>query len=288
MFGYRGLFDRKMLKIFVLFVIINILTGMYNLNNYIHERDYLLSILTTIAYSTEDDDIVIIKKITDWVHHNSKQKIREFNCPVWKLTCWEHYNPLWNILKAPPIEIVNKGGACGNLTRLSVNMLELAGFAANRWHLWFDLKKIKNWENATGKNAENQYGHPIVEVTLSDKKIVIDPVYNIVYPYSIQSLKNNPQLIWEYTPDDYDWLYTYEEPRGIRWNIIGITGDKLYNLLSKIFGKNVIDNIKYPYFMDRPYLFLSYFHFILAVLFMLLIYLRNLIIMRKVKIIKNV
>jgi len=254
----------------------NLILGLYYLNEHYEEYGYLSEKLSATDYFIGNTDKDKISIITSWIYSNSKMKNNELQCPAWKMSCWEHTHPLWNVLKAPPRVIVDIGGHCGNLTRLSVNMFELAGFNAKRWHLWFTSDSIDKWEAETGKKAENQYGHAVVEVQLADRKIVVDPVFNIVYPYSLHELSHDTNLIWKFVPDDYEWIYTYEEPRGIRWNILGNIGDKFYDYLVGVFGRQAVNNLTYPYLMDRPYLFICFVHFVASFLLIVCLYLLRL------------
>ena len=214
-----------------------------------------------------------IEAIVNWIYKHNKIVSKKSHCPAYNLTCWEWENPLWKILKAPSEVILKIGGHCGNLARLTVNIFHFMGYKAYRWHLWNSDRNMKKWKKEGGV-GNDPYSHAVVEVFIDKtKSFIVDPTFNVIYPYSMSYIKQHPDIIWKFVPKNYPWLYNYENPRGVRWHILGgkKIGDKIYNILCRIFGKNKVDNFHYPYIFENPYLFLFIFHFVISLILLLIL-----------------
>jgi hypothetical protein len=203
-----------------------------------------------------------IARIVEWVYKNTR-KIGYKNYTQ-HVSTFERFNPLVGLVKKSSAQVILEGGECGNLGRLTVDMLNEINVPANRYHL-FNEKVCEEYRK-TGKLCNDIYVHAIVEAEINGRKHVIDPTINVIFPYNMDELQGNPKLIYSYLPATFDTtLYSYKEPRGIRWSIIGVLPGKIvYNLLVSIFGKEKTNHFTYPLICERPNLLFSLLLFSIA------------------------
>jgi len=210
-----------------------------------------------------------VKMVVNWIHENNMKRW-EIELPE-QLQLGERFNPLTKLIKRTSVQTLFLGGDCGKLTRLTVNMLDELNVQSHRFHLY----NKQGCYDVISKGGEcaDVYVHAVLEYEVNGKKSVIDPSYNLIYPHTMAELKSNPDTIKKYVPEIYSTdLYIYDNPRGIRWSIVG--GEKLgefvYDVFVKLFGKEKTDNIHYPFLFENPNLLFSLLLFFCGMIYLIL------------------
>ena len=162
-----------------------------------------------------------------------------------------YVNPLYGVLRARPIDVLQHGGFCGNKSRLLVALLGLRGIPARLSYIYNPAAL------ATGK-ADQPYVTAFVEVRVDDRWIVADPLLGLVFhdgtgrPVTSADLAARPDLVrsqapaW-YTPEVFD----YREIRGIRWAKFP-AGERLQNSLVAVLSPALVNAVRYPLWVQRP------------------------------------
>jgi hypothetical protein len=242
-------------------------------------KHFIAGVVHAITFDADSTDLKIAK-IINWVHANNH--LVGYKNYKKNLSYAERFNPLIGLVKKSSLQVMFEGGECGNLARLTVNMLNEINVKAHRVHLYNEESCLEYLKN--GRQCNDIYVHAVVEFEYDGKKRVADPTINVIYPYGIAELRKRPYLIKPYIPSSYDYeLYSYRDPRGIRWSIFG--GEKggkfIYNTLVRWLGKEKTDNINYPILFERPSLLFSVLLFGVSTLYILVIFLIHFIRVKK-------
>ena len=205
---------------------------------FVQTNRYLDAILADIA--PEKLDGTTLQGIVKYVHSRRGAETTS------KL---DSLNPLLKIFKASPAQVDRLGGHCGNLARLTLSLLRLRHVEAHKVHLYN--------EKGYKLSPPEPYVHAVVLVELEGRSIVADPLFGVVFQNddgyaSFADLKRDPDLVLRQMPATYPSdLFTYHEPRGIRWSILPL-GEQIHNILAVAFGLERINRIRYPYILERP------------------------------------
>lgn len=274
---YINLSPRFLIHLVIIFVLYLFSFIYFNYSS--KTKQFMAGVVHAITYNTDSTDEKI-RRIIEWVHNNNR--LVGYKNYSDNLSYFERFNPLIGILKKSSLQVIFEGGECGNLARLTVNLLNEINVRANRVHLYNEEachEYIKS-----GKQCNDIYVHAIIEFEHNGKRKVADPTINVIYPYSIDELRKKPDLMRSFIPPTYDYhLYNYKDPRGIRWSIFGgvESGKFIYKSLVKLFGKEKVDRMTYPMLFERPSLLFSSLLFSIGTLYLLIILIYHLIKVRR-------
>jgi hypothetical protein len=165
-------------------------------------------------------------------------------------------NPLYQVLRARPIDVLHYGGFCGNKSRLMVTLLRLRGVSARVAYVF----------NEAGWNRP-ELGQPyitaFVEADLAGRWVVVDPLLGIVFrradgsPATSADLAADPELVRARAPHWYrPELFNYREIRGLRWGKFPF-GEGIHDLLARLISPGWVNDLHYPFWAHRPNLMLA-------------------------------
>lgn len=171
--------------------------------------------------------------------------------------------------------IFRKGGHCGRRSRLLIVILKKKDITAHKVHLVND-----EWKK---HGHRHKYVHAVVEAKIDGKWVVADPLYNLVYINpngklaGISDIRSNPKIFIDkvknashYCLPNYPVeVYTYDNIRRIFW-IAFPKGEVLYELLSNIIGKEKLNRVYMPYFVERPYTLLFLFSYLFSIILVII------------------
>jgi hypothetical protein len=225
-----------------------LLPAVFYLVDYRREQADLVRFLDGFpAAGAERETLALVESLTGYLH----------GLPDGETTARMSYtNPLYRFLKARPLDVLERGGFCGNKSRLLVTLLDLRGIGARVAYLY----------NEAG-NAEPDIGQPyvtaFVEVNLNGRWVVADPYLGVVFrnvtgaPATAAELASDPALIRVATPAWYEpEFFNYREIRGIRWGKFPL-GEEIRRGIALLTSPAWANGIHYPWWAHRPNLVLS-------------------------------
>jgi len=162
-----------------------------------------------------------------------------------------YHNPLYRVLKARPIDVLEHGGFCGNKSRLLVTLLRMRGVPARVVYLY-------NPEGSARKDVGHPYVTAFVETRLDGRWVVADPYLGILFrngsglPATAAELAADPDLVRAAAPQWYQpEFFNYREIRGIRWGKFPM-GERLHDAIAWLTSPAWANGIHYPWWAQRP------------------------------------
>jgi len=162
-----------------------------------------------------------------------------------------YQNPLYAVLKARPIDVLEHGGFCGNRSRLLVTLLHLRGIPARVTYLYNEA----GW---TRPDVGQPYVTAFVEVRIDDRWVVADPYIGVLFrnraglPATAAELAADPDLVRVMAPKWYrPEFFNYREIRGIRWGKFPM-GEQVRSGIARLASTAWADGIHYPWWAQRP------------------------------------
>jgi len=170
--------------------------------------------------------------------------------------------PILGFLGSTPRQVAEHGGDCGGRARLLIALLSTRGIHASKWALY---------------DRQMQPRHSVVEVDAEAGRMVVDPLFGLVFPrtaggyYGVVDLRNNPGIVphriaeliarrerpgtarLDFYPLD---SYIYDNARTLNWNKSAVM-TVLHRILHSLMG-NRVDYIRRPAWVERPALMVSY------------------------------
>jgi transglutaminase superfamily protein len=167
-----------------------------------------------------------------------------------------YHNPLYGVLRARPIDILEHGGFCGNKSRLLVTLLSLRGIPARLVYLY-------NEEGFRRPDVGHAYVTAFVEVRLGDRWAAADPLLGVLFrdaaglPATAADLAADPGLVRARAPRWYrPEFFNYREIRGIRWSKFP-AGESLHGGIARLTSPGWANDLHYPWWAQRPNLMLA-------------------------------
>ncbi len=164
--------------------------------------------------------------------------------------------PVFGFLRPTARQVVEGGGDCADRSRLLITLLHIRGIVASKWALY-------------SKDLAPQ--HAVVEVVTNRGKMVVDPLFGLLFPSSdghyhgMKELKSDSRILIEriqqlqstgvepgaasihrYPLD----RYVYQYARTINWDKNPIMRG-FYDCLTWVFGDEV-DKVPRPYVVEQP------------------------------------
>lgn len=164
--------------------------------------------------------------------------------------------PVFRFLRPTPLQVIEKGGDCGDRSRLLIAMLRLRGIHASKWALY---------------NAEGESKHAVVQAQVESGDMVADPLFGIWFPkarggyYAIPELRRDPRILQQRIEElrakglrpgaarleFYEFNeYIYTDARTINWNKSFIMKFAYRVLYAILRGK--ADDIGRPALVEEP------------------------------------
>lgn len=168
-------------------------------------------------------------------------------------------HPLMKLLRPSALQVYEHGGHCAKRTRLLTILLEEQGIPAHKLFLYNErgLELLSDPPRA--------WVHVVVEAKLDDRWVVVDPLFDVVFEKpdrdlaTAADLRRHPEILRagrERADERYDvWedsLYTYQDVRRFPWFMIPGVGERKYDLLATLLGKERADWIVTPLWMEQP------------------------------------
>jgi hypothetical protein len=162
--------------------------------------------------------------------------------------------PIFSELGATPSSILRKGGCCSDLTRLTIVSLDALGFKAG---------------SVTVCSASGEARHCLLEVSLQNHKVLVDPTYGFYYfnglgggielsdlqggtlP-SFASLPDSNKLSY---PSGIYYEFDYRQSKTANWTKSRVR-KAVYRVLFFV-TKGAIDRIKQPPVLEWPQIVLA-------------------------------
>jgi transglutaminase-like putative cysteine protease len=167
-----------------------------------------------------------------------------------------YHNPLYRVLKARPVDVLEHGGFCGNKSRLLVTLLHLRGIPARIVYLYNEA----GW---TRPDVGQPYVTAFVEARLDDRWVAVDPYLGILFrngaglPATTAELAADPDLVRALAPKWYrPEFFNYREIRGIRWGKFPM-GERIRGGIARLTSPAWANGIHYPWWAQRPNLLLA-------------------------------
>jgi hypothetical protein len=167
-----------------------------------------------------------------------------------------YLNPLYDVVRARPVDVLRYGGFCGNKARLLIALLELRGIPARLVYLY-------NERGLSNPKVRQPYVTAVVEARLGDRWIVADPLLGVLFrnaqgvPATAAELAAAPALVRRQAPAWYDAdLFDYRELRGVRW-VKFPGGEAIRAQLARLVSEEWVDGMHYPLWVQRPNLLMS-------------------------------
>ena len=161
------------------------------------------------------------------------------------------------LLRSSDIQMLD-GGACGTHSHVLAKLLKQSGIPVR-------IAQMK-----CGK----EYGcHIVVEAKISNKFVVLDPLYNLSFRNtkgqlaSFSEVSHNWDFYKKQVPEDYEMKMKYEGVRYTNWNKIPVLMPLLKKLLIAFFGDDA-ENISIRSFVLN--LYITYFYILIAILIFVL------------------
>jgi len=182
--------------------------------------------------------------------------------------------PIFGFLRPTPRQIVEGGGDCADRSRLLINLLHIRGIEASKWALYS--------ENLIPE-------HAVVEVMMEKGKMVVDPLFGLVFPdgqggyHNIHDLRSNSNILrsrlnqLQLTGVEFGAVaiekypldrYIYQYARTINWDKNSMM-KMLYVGFSLVFG-NKVNEIPRPYIVEQPALMIFWGMMCVQMVFILL------------------
>jgi len=157
------------------------------------------------------------------------------------------------LLRSSDVQMLD-GGACGTHSHVLAKLLKQSNIPIR-------IAQMK---------CGNEYGcHIVVEAKLSNKFVVLDPLYNLSFRNTNGQLASFSEISqdWDFykkqVPEDYVMKMKYEGVRYTNWDKIPVLMPLLKKLLTTFFGDDA-ENISIRSYVLN--LYLTYFYFLMATL----------------------
>jgi hypothetical protein len=157
------------------------------------------------------------------------------------------------LLRSSDIQLLD-GGACGTHSHVLAKLLKQSGISVR-------IAQMK-----CGK----KYGcHIVVEAKISNKFVVLDPLYNLSFRNTNGQLASFSEISqdWDFykkqVPEDYEMKMKYEGVRYTNWDKIPVVMPLIKELLKTFFGDDA-ENISIRSYVLN--LYLTYFYILMAIL----------------------
>lgn len=167
-----------------------------------------------------------------------------------------YWNPLYGVLKARPIDVLQNGGFCGNRARLLVTLFHMRGIPSR-------VTYVYNTDGWSRPELGQPYITAFVEVRLDDRWAAVEPYLAVLFlradgsPATAADLAADPTLISARAPTWYKTdLYNYREIRGIRWGKFP-GGEKIRSGLASVTSPSWVNDLHYPFWVHRPNLLIA-------------------------------
>ncbi|HLK27381.1 MAG TPA: hypothetical protein VKT28_02285 [Puia sp.] len=148
------------------------------------------------------------------------------------------------------VDLMTANGACGSYSLVLARVMQ-------NYHFPIRIDQMK----ANGKYAS----HNIIEVNVSGKWIVLDPLYDLCFIKpggvglaSFDDVRSNWAYYSKQLPQGYDTAYRYEDVRYSNWEKVPIILPAIKKMLDLVLGKQKADTISLRVHFLRMYDFYFY------------------------------
>jgi hypothetical protein len=228
--------------------LLSLLAAMFYLADYMSEQRALRRYMESVpAVQAGPDERAIVETLTRLLSA----------LPAGETTARTGYlNPLYDVLRARPVDVLRHGGFCGNKARLLVALLQLRGIPSRLVYMYNELGR-------GNPKVRQPYVTAFVEVLLGDRWVVADPLLGVLFsnvdgdPATAAELAATPELIRSQAPPWYDpELFDYRDLRGVRWAKFP-GGEAARRILGNLFSEEWVHGLHYPSWVQRPNLLVA-------------------------------